>query len=701
MELTNIQLAAIAAPGSSFWRGVVGTGKSTALRERLLRLLEQGEPAYTLLILVAEPEHADAYETVVRESAVGPYADLTITTFNHLAMDMATLFWPLVAADSGFSRPYQPPTMLSYDLAQLLMWRFVNQDLSTGAFADLRLRPQQIVSQILDTLNRAALNGLTLPEAIERQMTTWGGEQDRLRHLQDAGRIADAFRAYCLEHSLLDLSLTIDVFNRQLVHRPEFHRYFSERYRHLLVDNLEEQTPAGQQFVESMIPLTETTALVYDEGGGYKRFMAADPAGAARFQNRCQAVYRFEESFQTSPALAGLSHVVENYLQRTALPQKQAEEALLGVAYGRYQREMIAEVVTQLRAQLDRGVAPNEIAIIAPYLDGSMRYMLTTALHEAGIPFRVLRRRSSPREEPRVRAWLTWLALAHPEWGYYPAEYDVAEALTLSINGLDPARAQLLARALYHSDARGLESADNLPDKLRERLDDAYLQRYEELRLWLLDNSGVKPLDVFLYELFANLLAQPHFQPQGDTVGAAISAWLVETASRLRRAAPALGLLDARAVGLAFLDGIYQGLVSANPPDLGEPPDPDGVTISTIYGYLLAGNPARVQIWLEAGATGWWDIPRQPLSNAFVLRPGYDPDQLWTATEDMALRNELLSRIVRGLTGRAEEGVILANSDLDRRGVQQEGPLWRALLPLLPRTAVFKDLQTKEPPAAA
>jgi hypothetical protein len=35
------------------------------------------------------------------------------------------------------------------------------------------------------------------------------------------------------------------------------------------------------------------------------------------------------------------------------------------------------------------------------------------------------------------------------------------------------------------------------------------------------------------------------------------------------------------------------------------------------------------------------------------------------------------------LTARVRDGVILASSDLDRRGVRQDGPLWRALGPLI------------------
>jgi hypothetical protein len=105
--------------------------------------------------------------------------------------------------------------------------------------------------------------------------------------------------------------------------------------------------------------------------------------------------------------------------------------------------------------------------------------------------------------------------------------------------------------------------------------------------------------------------------------------------------------------------------------------------ISTIYGYLLAGRPVRVQVWLETAATGWWDIPNQPLSNAFILAQSRDPQEPWTMEEDFAIRNQLLSRLIRGLTARCADGIILANSDLDRRGLRQEGPLWRAVEPII------------------
>jgi hypothetical protein len=90
-----------------------------------------------------------------------------------------------------------------------------------------------------------------------------------------------------------------------------------------------------------------------------------------------------------------------------------------------------------------------------------------------------------------------------------------------------------------------------------------------------------------------------------------------------------------------------------------------------------------VQVWLDTAASGWWDIPRQPLSNAFVLAQSWDPDRAWTMSEEIDIRNQLLARIVSGLTARCHDGIILATSDLDRRGARQDGALWRALQPIL------------------
>ena len=93
---------------------------------------------------MAEPEHRAAFFDAVHQSSLGPYAELNVTDYSRLAQRMVALFWPLVARDAGFERPYLPPTPLSYDQAQVLMWRVVTPLLAHGSFATPRLRPPPI-----------------------------------------------------------------------------------------------------------------------------------------------------------------------------------------------------------------------------------------------------------------------------------------------------------------------------------------------------------------------------------------------------------------------------------------------------------------------------------------------------------------------------------------------------------------------------
>ena len=687
-SLKDLQNSVVSADSTLFVLGPAGSGKTTALQQRILRLLNEGEPAYTILVLVADPRHRQSYSRFVQQQGI-PFSDLKVVHYPQLAQEMVTLFWPLVARSAGFASGFRPPTYLGYDLAQLLMWRIVTPLLHSGAFADLRRRPQQIISQLLDTLNRSALNNLDVLEATQRQIETWTGEKNHIYNLEQAQVAATDFRNYCLKNNLLDLSLTIETFNKSIVRtqeensRGEFFSYFKERFRHLIVDNVEEQTPAGQAFIAKLMDQTISTTIAYDEGGGYRSFLAADPHGSNKFRTQSRHFFYFNSAISTiPPSVKRLATVVDHYLNGSPPPSAESstiQPAITHVIKTRYRREMIFSLAQYLAQLIHRdGVPPSEIAIVIPYLDEAMRYMLVQALKEEGLPMNFVRRRGIPNEEPQVRAWLTWVALAHPLWNTLPTQYDVAEALSLSIESFDPVRSALIAHDLFPKNTMQLLSAERLLPTNIARIGTERISLYEKLRVWLEKNGNQHRLDHFIYKLFTELLSAESFQPTPHIDHAAICDWLVRTAERLCKAAPALGLTTNDSIGRAFLTSIRNGLVTSQPPDTGDPPDPNGISISTIYGYLLGGNPVRYQVWLETGASGWWDIPRQPLNNRFVLAESWDATQRWTMVEELAVRNELLTRIVQGLVGRCHEGVILATSDLDRRGQRQDGPLWRA-----------------------
>ena len=671
---------------SLFVHGTAGSGKTTALQRRLLSLLAGGTSSYTILTLLPQPGAAQGYREVVSQGGLGPYLDLHLATYSGLAREMVTLFWPAIAGPAGFAAPHRPPTFLSYELAQVQMERVIAPLRSAGAFEGLRLRPQQILSQLLDNLNRAALNGLSLAEMEERLVTTWSGDPERVIYFEQAADAARRFRQHCLDSNSLDVSLIIDLFQHHLVEYPVFRDYLTGRYRHLLVDNVEELAPAGISFLRFLLPSRDSAVLAYDDLGGYRRFLGADPEGAWALREACDEVLELEESLVAGPGMAVLGEFVRRRMTGgEPVAAKEAARGVQRVIQPRYRREMVRQVVQEIGR-----LQGETVAIIVPYLDQAVSYALASELEGAGLPHRILRRRGNPRDEPLVRAWLTLAALAHPHWQLGPTEYDVAEGLMLAIGELDWPRAILAAQCLYDRDGPSLRPVDTLTASQETRLGKSVVADLATLTGWLENWPSARPLDQFFRDLFSDLwekVRQSEQRGQSAEREAAVCAWLAGKAERFRRAAPALGLGETTEQAKTFVAAIFQGLVTGDPlpAHRSEPlvQEREPILVATVYAYMLAGPVVDIQVWLDGASTGWWEIPRQPLSNAFVLTPGWPAGRRWTEADSAAIRNELLARIVYGLSMRCRRKVLLASSDLDERGERQDGPLWRALLPVI------------------
>jgi len=363
-------------------------------------------------------------------------------------------------------------------------------------------------------------------------------------------------------------------------------------------------------------------------------------------------------------------------------PDGNPRKAVADFVRTRYRAEMIGAVAQAITGLVDRGVSPGEIAVLAPYADGVLRFTLGEAFREAGIPFHVIRRYESLREEPVVRACLTLAALAHPDWDIHPPPYDVTEALSQTIEHLDPVRAALITRLLYDEGAPTLKPGDTLGMTEHERIGFATLERYDALRKWI---EGYRqdepvPLDHFLRRLFGELLSGPDFDPGA----ASIYTKLVASAAWFRHGAPAMDL-EGKSIGQHYLQMVYEGVVAAQYlTDRDVSDAPEAVTlVAPVYTYLLSGHAARFQFWLDTGSINWWEPPHQPLTNPHVLSRRRPKEAPWTDAVDFETRNRILHRLVRGLTQRCREGIYLCTSDLEMTGEPQDSPLLRTVQQVL------------------
>jgi hypothetical protein len=686
--LSNQQQELIASPVRSlvFLQGAAGCGKTTAAVQRLLHLLQAGVPARNILVLAPQRTLASPYTDALRRPTVRPGGQVTVSTVGGLAQRMVELFWPLVAAQAGFSLPEKPPTFLTLETAQYYMARLVRPLLDEGAFEGVVIDRNRLYSQILDNLNKAAVVGFPHGEIGARLSVAWAGQQSQKRIFEDAQACASLFRQHCLTNNLLDFSLQIEVFVRHLWTLSLCRDYLMETYSHLLVDNVEEDTPVAHDLLRAWLTHCQSALLVYDDDGGYRRFLGADPQSGLALRDLCHEHVVFSTSFVASPGVQGLAEQLGRSLRgKKPAPDASTREVLVYQHKdNRYYPQMLDWVADRV-ADLVRvhSVSPGEIVVLSPFMPDGLRFSLVHRLEQRGIPTRSHRPSRALREETATRCLLTLTNLAHPHWNVCPTRYDVAYALRQAIEGMDPVRAQLLADIIYRvvDGLPRLSSFDRIAADMQSRITYVLGERYERLRLWIERYANGQPaeLDHFLSRLFGDLLSQAGYGFHHDYDAATVTANLIESVKKFRWVTEGHPWEVDRPLGQEYVEMVREGVVAAQYVRSWLLQPEDAVLLAPAYTFLMSNRPVDVQFWLDVGGSGWWERLYQPLTHPYVLSRHWPPEAIWTDVNEADARRDALFRLTQGLLRRCRRQVYLGLCELGEDGSEQRGELLRAI----------------------
>jgi hypothetical protein len=680
------------SPGRArvFLEGLPGAGKTTLAVRRMLYLLQGYVPAESILVLVPQRALGAPYREAMWELDM-PRGELTVVTVGGLARRMVELFWPLVSEKAGFAHPAREPLFLTLETTQYYMDRVTSEYIEAGYFDGLSIRRSRLISQIIDNLNKAAAVGFPHTQVAARLKRAWEGESAREQVYDHAQACASAFRAYCLDHNLLDFSLQIELFFGHVLAEPACQRYLFDRYRHLIADNVEEDTPRAHDLVRQWLATCDTALIVMDRDGGYRAFLGADALGAEALRSACEHNVVLNQSHIMSPEVASL----EGYLlrgmgselrHRLSEPQSPAgahqvdAKSALHYQSHRFQPQMYEWVAEQVSSLIEEeGVPPDEIVILAPFLGDALRFALSDALARRNVPVRSHRPSRALRDEPAARCLLTLATLAHPSWRLVPAVPDVAHALMIAIEDMDLVRARLLAEITYRprNGQPRLTGFERIVADVQQRITYRFGERFEHLRQWLEDYAQGEPgeLDDWFGRLFGELLSRPGFGFHQDLDAARVTSNLIESVRKFRRVVgPTLAEVSA-SLGLEYVRMVEQGIIAATYVGNWEMEPAGAVLIAPAYTFLMANRPVDVQFWLDVSSTAWWERLYQPLTHPYVLSQHWPEGKVWTDKDEFAARQLALARLILGLVRRCRKRVYLGIAQLGEQGYEQQGPL--------------------------
>lgn len=660
-----------------FLEGNPGTGKTTAALQRLNAILDLPLPGQQTLVLVPAKTALDIYQSVI--SARGNRA--SVMTFSTFVKRAAELFWPEIAETAGFSQQNGEPIFLTNETSQVFMAEIIRSKIQEGYFNALKLTHSRTYNQILIAFHKLAAAGIPFDDYANIMKSAWTGERSFLEifdHVQDCLLI---FENLCKERNLLDYAIQLQIFNRHLLRSGAFQTWFCLQYRHLIFDNTEEEIPIAHDLCEQVLPKIESALFVYDHQGGFRNFMGADPNSARRFYLLCGQTLQMKASYVNSEnisALAAAMREPEKMNPETALKSAPAFAFRTFRDYSAMIKQTAMDVVDLIRRLQ---VPPREIAIIAPLNSDILYLSLERELRIQNIPCYIHRPSRPLISERETKSFVTLIGLLHPEWEFFPSLFEITQMLGVFIPELDPLRAQRLASAgfvLTEADEKSVRSykikafKEFSPDFQANLLEQTGLC-YEKLRSWIQQNQSSKePADISLTRFFHEVLSQAGFSSYrgaSETVNLAAGK-VIESMKKFRRLLEQLS--DERVTWKDYFSLVQDGMVSAFYFEDWFAQPEDAVLVTLAGTYILMNKPASYQIWLNAGASRWWERIYGQITNDVILSRNWQSGDLWDADMNFSHNDMNLNILIQSLLARCRKQVRIYASELNESGQDQK-----------------------------
>jgi hypothetical protein len=667
---------------SIFLFGASGTGKTTAALARLEKLLHQ-YPGYKILVIVPQQSLANPYRQFLFEKSSHNGSLPTVTTVSGLSRGLIRRFWPLISSEIGYKSPGKPPHFLSLETAQYCVSKIVDPLLENGYFQSVTIERNRLFSQILDNLNKTAIAGIPIDEIALRLKSTSNNTSTLYIAFDQVQECAKKFREYCLENNLVDFSLLVSSFRNHLWPLESCRNYLYTRYNALIADNLEEDTPFAHELIKDWIKSFQSTLLIYDEGGGYRSFLGADPEGGLNLKGECQTINHFRQEFTISEDLKSFR------LGFNACIQKEKNNSIgyeippkSDFSLYRFYPEMISETCIKVRKLIDEGTQPRDIVILSPYLSDSLKFSMTEKLKSLDVTTITSRPSRMYINAPEAKALLIFAKLSHPIWKMKISFFEFRHSIMQFIPDLDVIRADLIAKTLFSGNEnecpiRSFDAINNI--QLKERITFQFGEKIGALRNWLIDylENEPKPLDIFFQNLYGQLLSQKGFQFHDDFDAAHLIAKLIQSVRSFRVFSREVFDYGFPLIGKEYIQNVEQGLIPAAFNNLSTVDN--AVLIAPAYTFLMENRSVAFQFWLDVGSLGWWERLYQPLTNPYVFRMSWVRGSIWTEQNEYETNQQVMGQLVNGLLNRCTAGVIAAGVQINEYGSKNHGPLLQAI----------------------
>jgi len=377
-QLNDEQFAAVTAePGPLLVLAGAGSGKTRTLTYRVAWLLSQGvKPGEILLLTFTNKAAKEMLHRVQDLTGVEP-ARFWGGTFHSLGHRALRMFGDALQLPKTF-------TILDAEESESLLKQAV-ENVDRLFFKD-KTHPRP--APLFSVLSLARNTQLPLAETVDRHFP----------HYQEIAHRFPAFAAAYAEmkraQNVCDYDDLLEYWLGLLVKAPDVAAYFTQRFRHVLVDEYQDTNTLQAQIIDR-IAAHHRVMAVGDDAQCIYSWRGANFENIMSFPDRHPGtvIHRIETNYRSTPQILALANGVLE-----AQPKGRHFDKELRAARANAQKPMVVQtlddreqaefVLKRLRALIeDEGVSASEVAIL--YRSHFLALEVQLALSRAGIPYHI------------------------------------------------------------------------------------------------------------------------------------------------------------------------------------------------------------------------------------------------------------------------------------------------------------------------
>jgi len=626
------------------------SGKTAYLAEKFAELLASGVKSSEILVIVQNSYKKKVFLELLnhklKEKKIFGTSELNVHTFNGIVFNSIKRNWAIVEEilPEVYGKKEILPNLCGLDVSELIIKKCIKKINSKEKLED-SLRDyrshRNLKHQLLRRLSLITNNLLDKDEIEDRSavLNEQMGKQAQ-ETINEYKKLSNKYRTF---DNLKQISTFFHLLERGKIDFKEINYIF--------VDDYDELAYSAQQFVKLIIRDVKSFYIAADTEGSTRRgYLCANPQG-------------FEEIKEFIP-----SEILElqckneiyndaNQLFKAILENKSANFKNIKLIENsiRYV-EMLEQIFTKISFLLkNKKYSPNDLAIIAPYVDDTLKHTLKEFFEKENIPYQLLTGSKKIFDNILVFGTVIILQLINQEWQFEPKKFEIRSLLT-GMMGLSTVDMFEIMECYAEKHF--------LPDNAF--LNKEMPQKYTVLVALIKDlKENKKKLSIQVERIFTEIIL-PELDENAD----------LEDFNRMLKSLIEFEKLMETTKDKVFsikdwIILIKDTVVSDNPssaPDLKE----NTLKIATPQKLIDLEVSSKIQIWLDISSNNWLREDTGTLYNSWVFNKNWC-DTKYTPQIHRKLTLQKTAHVLRKLALLSQQEIWLYASQLDLAGNENEG----------------------------